>query len=77
MRLPDGYIKYMIKVHNVVIDPATHVVLLKKAVYGLVQAVDNRGRNLRESRKPVTIFQGNLTHNILLRKRKEENQYHF
>jgi Reverse transcriptase (RNA-dependent DNA polymerase) len=38
MRLPDGYVKYMLEVHNVKIDPSTHVLLLNKAIYGLVQA---------------------------------------
>jgi hypothetical protein len=38
MRLPDGYVKYMLEVHNVKIHPSTHVLLLKKAIYGIVQA---------------------------------------
>jgi hypothetical protein len=38
MRLPNGNVKYMLEVHNVKIDPTTHVLLLKKDIYGLVQA---------------------------------------
>jgi Reverse transcriptase (RNA-dependent DNA polymerase) len=34
MRLPNGYVKYMLEVHYVKIDPSTHVLLLKKAIYG-------------------------------------------
>jgi Reverse transcriptase (RNA-dependent DNA polymerase) len=34
-----GYVRYMLEVHNRVIDPSTHVLLLKKAIYGLVQVV--------------------------------------
>jgi Reverse transcriptase (RNA-dependent DNA polymerase) len=30
MRLPDVYVKYMLEVHNVKINPSTHVLLLKK-----------------------------------------------
>jgi hypothetical protein len=36
MRIPEGYVRYMLEVHNKVIDPSTHVLLLKKAIYGLV-----------------------------------------
>jgi hypothetical protein len=38
MKLPDGYVNYMLELHNVKIDLSTHVVLLKKAIYVLVQA---------------------------------------
>jgi hypothetical protein len=38
MRIPEGYVRYMLEVHNKKIDPSTHVLLLKKAIYGLVQA---------------------------------------
>jgi hypothetical protein len=33
MRLPAGYVKYMLEVHNFTIDPTTHV-LIKKAADG-------------------------------------------
>jgi Reverse transcriptase (RNA-dependent DNA polymerase) len=36
-RLPDGYFKYMLEVHNVKIDPSTNVLLLTRSFYGLVQ----------------------------------------
>jgi Reverse transcriptase (RNA-dependent DNA polymerase) len=36
VRLPDGYVKYMLEVQNVKIHPSTNVLLLKKYVYGLV-----------------------------------------
>jgi hypothetical protein len=38
MKLPDGYVKYMLKVHNINIDPSTDVILLMKAIYGLDHA---------------------------------------
>jgi hypothetical protein len=38
MRLQDGYVKYMLEFHNVKIYPTAHVLLLNKAIYGLVQA---------------------------------------
>jgi Reverse transcriptase (RNA-dependent DNA polymerase) len=36
-RLPDGYVMYMLEVHYVTLDPTTHVLLLKKGIYWLVQ----------------------------------------
>jgi hypothetical protein len=38
MRMPEGYARYLLEVHNKEIDANTHVLLLKKAIYGLVQA---------------------------------------
>jgi Reverse transcriptase (RNA-dependent DNA polymerase) len=38
MRMPEGYARYQLEVHNKDIDPNKHVLLLKKAIYGLVQA---------------------------------------
>jgi hypothetical protein len=50
MRLPDGYVNYMFEVHNIKIDPSTHVLLPKKAIYGLVlsKLPDNGGKSLRK-----------------------------
>jgi hypothetical protein len=33
MRIPEGYDRYMLEVHNKKIDPSTHVLLLKKTIY--------------------------------------------
>jgi hypothetical protein len=38
MRMPEGYARYLLKVHDKEIDPNTHVLLLKKAINSLVQA---------------------------------------
>jgi Reverse transcriptase (RNA-dependent DNA polymerase) len=38
MRVPEGYVRYMLEVHNKVIDPSTHVLPVKNAIYGLVEA---------------------------------------
>jgi Reverse transcriptase (RNA-dependent DNA polymerase) len=38
MRIPEGYVRYMLEVHKITIDTSTHMNLLKKAIYGLVQA---------------------------------------
>jgi Reverse transcriptase (RNA-dependent DNA polymerase) len=48
MRLPDGYVKYMLEVHNVKIDPSTLVLLLKKAIYRLVQAARQWCKKFKE-----------------------------
>jgi Reverse transcriptase (RNA-dependent DNA polymerase) len=37
MRIPEGYVRYTLDVHNEQIDPSTHVLLLRKAIYWLVQ----------------------------------------
>jgi hypothetical protein len=39
MTMPDGYIKFLKDKHGKTIDPRTHCRKLKKAIYGLVQAV--------------------------------------
>jgi hypothetical protein len=49
MQIPDVHVRYMKKIHNKVIDPKTHVLLLKKAIYGLVQAARLCWKKLRES----------------------------
>jgi Reverse transcriptase (RNA-dependent DNA polymerase) len=38
MRMPKGYAQYLLEVHNKEIAPNTFVLLLNKAIYGLVQA---------------------------------------
>jgi hypothetical protein len=48
MRLPDGYDKYMLEVHNVVIDPSTNVPLLKKKFYGLVHSARHWWKQFKE-----------------------------
>jgi hypothetical protein len=48
MRLPDRYVKYMLEVHKVKIYPSTHVLLLKKAIYGLVQAARQWWKKFKE-----------------------------
>jgi hypothetical protein len=47
--IPEGYVRYMLEVHNTTIDPSTHVLLLKKAIYGLVQAVRQWWTKLKEA----------------------------
>jgi Reverse transcriptase (RNA-dependent DNA polymerase) len=48
MRLPEGYVKYMLEVQNVKIHPSTHVLLLKKAIYSLVQAARQWRKKFKE-----------------------------
>jgi Reverse transcriptase (RNA-dependent DNA polymerase) len=49
MRIPEGYVRYMLEVHSKNIDPSTHVLLLKKAIYGLVQAASHWWKKFKES----------------------------
>jgi Reverse transcriptase (RNA-dependent DNA polymerase) len=48
MRLPDGYVKYMLEVHKVKIDPSMHVILLNKAIYGFIQAARQWWKKFKE-----------------------------
>jgi hypothetical protein len=48
MRLPNGYVKYMLEVHNFKIDPTTYALLLKRAIYGLVQITRQRWKKFKE-----------------------------
>jgi hypothetical protein len=46
MRIPDGYAKYILEVHNSVMYPSTHALPLNKAIYGFVQATKNWWKKL-------------------------------
>jgi Reverse transcriptase (RNA-dependent DNA polymerase) len=47
MRIPEDYVRYMLEVHNKHNDSSTHVLLLKMAIYGLVQAVRQWWKKLK------------------------------
>jgi Reverse transcriptase (RNA-dependent DNA polymerase) len=49
MRIPEGYARYMLEVHNKMIDPSTHVLFLKKAIYGLVQVARQWWKKFKEA----------------------------
>jgi Reverse transcriptase (RNA-dependent DNA polymerase) len=48
MEIPEGYPKYLLEIHNKVIDPKTHCLLLTKAIYGLVQAARQWWKKFKE-----------------------------
>jgi Reverse transcriptase (RNA-dependent DNA polymerase) len=48
MILPDGNVRYMLELHNVKIDSSKHVLLLKKQIYGLVQAASQWWKHIKE-----------------------------
>jgi hypothetical protein len=48
MSLADGYVKYILEVDNVKIDPTSHVLLLKEAFYGFVHAVRQWWKSFRK-----------------------------
>jgi Reverse transcriptase (RNA-dependent DNA polymerase) len=54
--IPKGYVRYMLEVHNKVIDPATQVWLLKKASFGLVQAARQWWKKFKESMAGCNYF---------------------
>jgi hypothetical protein len=49
MRIPEGYFRYLLEVHNTTIDPNTHVLQLNKAIYGLVQAARQWWKKFKEA----------------------------
>ena len=49
MKIPEGYEKYRVEVHNEVISNGTHVLLLLKAIYGLVQAAQQWWKKFKEA----------------------------
>jgi Reverse transcriptase (RNA-dependent DNA polymerase) len=56
MRIPEGYVRYMLEVHNKKIDPSTHVLLLKKAIYGLVQGSRQWWKKFKEAMAGCNYF---------------------
>jgi Reverse transcriptase (RNA-dependent DNA polymerase) len=56
MKIHEGYVRYMLEVHNKRIDPSTHVLLLKKVIYGLVQAVRNWWKKFKEAMAGCNYF---------------------
>ena len=49
MRLTDGYARYFKEKYGQVIDPETHVLLLLKAIYGLIQAARQWWKKFKEA----------------------------
>jgi hypothetical protein len=47
-KMSDGYVRYMKEVHNKFIDPTTHALLLKKGIYGIVQAARQWWKKFKE-----------------------------
>jgi hypothetical protein len=56
MRIPRGYVIYVLEVHNKVIDPSTHVLLLKKAINGLVQGERQWWKKFKEAMTGCNYF---------------------
>jgi Reverse transcriptase (RNA-dependent DNA polymerase) len=56
MRIPEGYVRYMLEVHKKNIDPSTHVLLLKRSIYGLVQAAKQWWKNFKEAMAGCNYF---------------------
>jgi Reverse transcriptase (RNA-dependent DNA polymerase) len=48
MRIPEGCVRYMLEVHPPN-WPSTHVLVLKKSIYGLVQAARQWSKKLKEA----------------------------
>jgi Reverse transcriptase (RNA-dependent DNA polymerase) len=55
-RIPEGYVRYMLEVHNNKIDPSTHLLLLKKAIYGLVKATRQWWKKFKEAMAGCNYF---------------------
>jgi hypothetical protein len=68
MRIPEGYDRYMLEVQNKTIDPSTHVLLLKKAIYGLVQASRQWWKKFIEATAGCNYFPSKADHCIFIKK---------
>jgi Reverse transcriptase (RNA-dependent DNA polymerase) len=71
MRIPEGYSKYMMEVHNTKIDSNTHVLLLKKAIYGLVQAARQWWKKFKEVMAMCDYFPSKSDPCLFIKKAKE------
>jgi Reverse transcriptase (RNA-dependent DNA polymerase) len=77
MRISEGYSKYMLEVHNTKIDSNTHVLLLKKAIYGLVQTARQWWKNFKEVMAMCNYFPSKSDPCLFFKKAKEDEPLSF
>jgi Reverse transcriptase (RNA-dependent DNA polymerase) len=77
MRIPKGYSKYMMEVHNTKIDSNTHVLLLKKAIYDLVQAARQWWKQFKEVMAMCNLFSSKSDPCLFIKKAKEDEPLSF
>jgi hypothetical protein len=77
MRIPKGYSKYMLEVRNTKIDSNTHVLLLNKAIYGLVQAARQWWKKFKEVMAICNYFPSIIDPFLFIKKAKEEEPLYF
>jgi Reverse transcriptase (RNA-dependent DNA polymerase) len=68
MRILEAYVRYMLEVHNKVIDPSTHKLLLKKSIYGLVQAARQWWKKFKEAMAGCNNFRSKADACIFIKK---------
>jgi hypothetical protein len=72
MELPEGYSKYVKEKHNMIIDERTHCVLLKKALYGLVQAARQWWKKFKEVMASIRFYPSKADPCLFIRQNKGE-----
>jgi Reverse transcriptase (RNA-dependent DNA polymerase) len=72
-RMPEGYAQYRLEVHNKENEPNTHVLLLKKAIYGLVQAARQWWKKLEEVMDECNNYPSKSDPCLLIKKLREMN----
>jgi Reverse transcriptase (RNA-dependent DNA polymerase) len=69
--------KYILEVHNTKVDSNTHVLLLKKAIYGLVQAARQWWKKFKEVMAMCNYFRSKSDRCIFIKKAKEDEPLFF
>jgi Reverse transcriptase (RNA-dependent DNA polymerase) len=77
MRIPDGYVRYMKEVHNRDIDLLTHVLHLKKAINGLVQAARQWWKKFREVMAGCNYYPSKADPCLFMKKVKDDEPMSF
>jgi Reverse transcriptase (RNA-dependent DNA polymerase) len=77
MRIPEGYSKYMMEVHSTKIDSNTHVLLLKKAIYGLFQAARQWWKKFKEVMAMCNYFPSKADPCLFIKKAQKDEPLSF
>jgi Reverse transcriptase (RNA-dependent DNA polymerase) len=75
--IPDGCVQYMKDLHNRCIDPTTHVLQPKKAIYGLVQAAIQWWKKNKEVMAECNYYPSKADPCLVVKKVKDDEPMSF